>query len=119
MEYSPADSTASFRVRSFVRIPDARLSADGVVINLSGEPKEVRELRARGGVVFDFERYEGRGAEARYDPEADTLALTGDPVLSEKGRGDSRGDKLTFRLGDGRILIENKGQGRSITVVKS
>jgi lipopolysaccharide export system protein LptA len=119
MTFSPAESVVSFRGRSFVKIPDARLAADTVNVSLSGERKEVRDLRAQGRVVFVYGNYEGRGEEARYDPDADVLVLTGRPVLVEKGKGDSRGDKLTFRLGDDKILIENKGQGRSITVVKS
>ena len=81
--------------------------------------KEIKDLRAGGGVVVFLGRYEGRGGDARYDPEDETLVLTGAPVLVEKGQGATRGDKLTFRLADDKILIENKGQGRSITVVKS
>jgi len=119
MEFSPSHGVVSFRGRSFVKLPDARLAADTVAIALSGEKNEVRDLVARGGVAFVWGRYEGRGGEARYDPQAETLVLTGEPVLAEKGGGESRGDKLTFRLGDDKILIENKGQGRSITVVKS
>jgi lipopolysaccharide export system protein LptA len=81
--------------------------------------KEVQSLIAGGSVVVSHGLYEGRGGEAVYDPGAETVVLTGNPVLVEKGKGSSRGDKLTFRLGDDKILIENKGQGRSITVVKS
>jgi len=32
---------------------------------------------------------------------------------------ETNGDKLTFRLADDKILIENKGQGRSATDIKS
>ena len=119
MEFSPTDGVVSFRGRSFVKLPDAHLAADTVAIALSGETNEVRDLVARGGVAFVYGRYEGRGGQARYDPQAEILVLTGEPVLAERGGGESRGDKLTFRLGDAKILIENKGQGRSITVVKS
>ena len=36
------------------------------------------------------------------------MVLTGNPVLVDKEKGVTEGDKLTFHLGDGRILIENK-----------
>ena len=119
MAYSPAGRTVQFRGRGFVRVPQARLTAETVTVALLEGKKEIRDLRAGGGVVVFLGRYEGRGGDARYDPEDETLVLTGAPVLVEKGQGATRGDKLTFRLADDKILIENKGQGRSITVVKS
>ncbi len=117
MAFSPADRLISFAGGGNVKVPGARLTAATVTVSLLEGKKEIRDLRAAGGVVVFQGRYEGRGGEARYDPAADTLVLTGSPVLVEKGKDASRGDKLTFRLGDGKILIENKGQGRSITVI--
>jgi len=119
MAFLPADRTATFRGGSLVRTPDFQLAAGTVAVSLAEGKKEVKRLVAGGSVVVSHGLYEGRGGEAVYDPGAGTVVLTGSPVLVEKGKGASRGDKLTFRLGDDRILIENKGQGRSITVVKS
>jgi lipopolysaccharide export system protein LptA len=117
MTFSPPDRLISFAGGGNVKVPGARLTAATVTVSLLEGKKEIRDLRAAGGVVVFQGRYEGRGGEARYDPAADTLVLTGRPVLAEKGKDVSRGDKLTFRLGDGKILIENKGQGRSISVI--
>ena len=117
MTFSPSDRLISFAGGGNVKVPGASLTAATVSVSLFEGKKVIRDLRAGGGVVVSQGRYEGRGGEARYDPAADTLALTGSPVLVEKGKNASRGDKLTFRLGDGKILIENKGQGRSITVI--
>ena len=117
MTFSPSDRLISFAGGGNVKVPGARLTAATVSVSLLEGKKVIRDLRAGGGVEVSQGRYEGRGGEARYDPAADTLALTGSPVLVEKGKNASRGDKLTFRLGDGKILIENKGQGRSITVI--
>jgi lipopolysaccharide export system protein LptA len=119
IEYSPRDRTAVFRGGGSVRMPDARLSAATVFVGLREGSRDIRSLRAEGDVALSQGNCEGRGGQAVYDPEADTVVLTGRPILVEKGKGTSRGDQLTFHLGDGRILIENKGQGRSITVVKS
>lgn len=119
MAYSPADRIATFRGGSLVRTQDFQLAAGTVAVRLMEGKKEVQSLIAGGSVVVSHGLYEGRGGEAVYDPGAGTVVLTGSPVLFEKGKGASRGDKLTFRLGDDKILIENKGQGRSITVVKS
>ena len=61
---------------------------------------------------------EARGKEARYDPDKETIILLGNPVLEDKERGITKGDKLTFFLADGRIFVENKGKERSVTVIK-
>jgi lipopolysaccharide export system protein LptA len=119
IEYSPGDRTVSFRGGGSVRMPDASLSASEVFVDLRKESRDIRSLRAEGKVAVFQGNCEGRGGQAVYDPEADTVVLTGRPFLVEKDKGTSRGDKLTFHLADGKILIENKGQGRSITVVKS
>jgi len=117
MAFSPAECLISFTGGGVVKVPGARLTAATLTASLLEGKKEIRDLHAVGGVVVFQGRYEGRGGEARYDPAADTLVLSGNPVLVEKGKDASRGDKLTFRLADGKILIENKGQGRSITVI--
>ncbi len=119
MMYYPSPRTVSFRGRSYVRAPRARLTAETVAITLVEGKRELKDLRAEGQVVVSLDRYEGRGGQAAYDPAAESLVLTGAPVLVEKGRGETKGDKLTFRLADDKILIENKGQGRSITDIKS
>jgi lipopolysaccharide export system protein LptA len=119
MTFSPGDRTVTFRGGSVVRTPDFQLAAGTVAVSLVKGGKEIKRFTAGGSVVVSHGLYEGRGGEAVYDPGAGTVVLTGSPVLVEKGKGASRGDKLTFSLGDDRILIENKGQGRSITVVKS
>ncbi len=119
MTFSQAYRTASFRRACRVQTPDVVLEAERVDVRLFEGKKDVQSLDAGGSVVLTFGSYEGRGGQARYDPAAGTVVLTENPVLVEKGKGASGGDKLTFRLGDGNILIENKGEGRSITVVKS
>ncbi|MGZ7066055.1 MAG: LptA/OstA family protein, partial [Candidatus Aminicenantales bacterium] len=101
MAFSPSDRLISFAGGGNVKVPGARLTAATVIVSLLEGKNEIRDLRAAGGVVVFQGRYEGRGGAARYDPAAETLVLTGAPVLVEKGKDASRGDKLTFHLGDG------------------
>jgi lipopolysaccharide export system protein LptA len=61
---------------------------------------------------------EARGKEAIYDPDKETIILLGNPVLEDKEKGITKGDKLTFYISDGRIFVENKGKERSVTVIK-
>jgi lipopolysaccharide export system protein LptA len=100
-------------------MPGARLGAETIDAVLGREEKGADTFTALTSVVVSKGRYEGRGDRAFYEARADRITLTGRPVLVDKEGGSSRGDKLTFDLGDGKIRIENEGQGRSTTVVKS
>lgn len=119
MSCSAADRVLSFRKKSYVQMPGARLGAETIDAVLGREGRGVDTLTALTSVVVSKGRYEGRGDRAFYEAEADRVSLTGRPVLVDKEGGSSRGDKLTFDLGDGKIQVENEGQGRSTTVVKS
>jgi lipopolysaccharide export system protein LptA len=119
MSSSAADRVLSFRKKSYVQMPGARLGAETIDAVLGREGKGVDTFTALTSVVVSKGRYEGRGDRAFYEAGADRITLTGRPVLVDKEGGSSRGDKLTFELGDGKIRVENEGQGRSTTVVKS
>ena len=92
----------------------------GLITVLPGEEAgKVRSMRAMKSVTITQEAREAVGETAEYEVEKDTLVLTGRPVLTIKDKGTVRGDKLTFRLGDGTILVENPDQQRSVAVIKS
>jgi lipopolysaccharide export system protein LptA len=119
MTFSAAERKLSFRKKGYVQLTGARLAAETITAVLRPEGQGVETFTARTGVVVSKGRYEGRGDAAFYQAETDRVTLTGRPVLVDREGGSSRGDKLTFDLGDSKILVENEGQGRSITVVKS
>jgi lipopolysaccharide export system protein LptA len=119
MSCSAADRVLSFRKKSYVQMPGARLVAETIDAVLGREGRGVDTLTALTSVVVSKGRYEGRGDRAYYEAGADRVTLTGRPVLVDEEGGVSRGDKLTFDLGDGKIRVENEGQGRSTTIVKS
>jgi len=119
MTYSASAGALSLKGKSYVRLPDAKIEAGTVAVTLGPEGRGVEKLAARAGVVLSKGRYEGRGDEALYEAAAGRVTLTGRPVLVDKEGGSIRGDKLTFDLGDDKILVENEGQGRSTTVIKS
>ncbi len=119
MSYVPKGKTIKFAGGSFLNTNAMKLTSADLSIRLKEEGNEMDRILAKGKVVILQETKEGRGEEANYDLKADTVVLTGSPVLVDKEKGITEGDKLTFYLGDGRILIENKERGRSATVIKS
>jgi len=74
---------------------------------------------AKGSVKIRQGAWEGQGGRAEFAVPEETIVLLENPVLIDKDKGETRGDKLTFQLADGRILIENRRRDRSITVIKS
>ena len=119
MSYVPKGRIIKFAGGSSLDTNAMKLTSADLAISLKEEGNAMDRIFAKGKVVIIQETKEGRGEEANYDLMADTVVLTGRPVLVEKDKGTTEGDKLTFYLGDGRIFIENKERGRSAAVIKS
>ena len=119
MIYSAASRTLELAGRSYVQLPEARLEAGAISTILGGEGKAIESLSATTAVAVTKGRYTGRSAAASYQAATRRMTLTGKPVLTDGKGGSARGDKLTFDLADDKILIENEGQGRATTVVRS
>ncbi len=119
LSYSPPDRLLVLRGKGTVRVRGAALAAEEIDGLLGESGRGLEMLTARTGVVVSWDRYEGRGGEARYDAAADRIEIGGNPVLVDRDGRVSRGSKLTFDLGDDRIRLENEGHGRSTTVIKS
>ena len=119
MDYVPGRRKIAFEGSCGLKTAALRMTSTSLDIRLTDEGSEMDGLLAQGKVVIVQEGKEGRGEEAVYDLKADTVVLTGNPVLVDKDKGVTEGDKLTFHLGDGRITIENKERDRSATVIKS
>jgi lipopolysaccharide export system protein LptA len=99
-------------------VRDTELLAQSLSVSLHQESAELLNISAYSDVKIIQNTYEGRGKEARYNLGKEMIVLLGDPVLIDKDRGKTEGDKLTFSLGDGKIFIENQDQKRSKTIIK-
>jgi lipopolysaccharide export system protein LptA len=118
MSYVPKGKTIKFAGGSFLNTNTMTLTSTDLSVRLKEEGNEMVRILAKGKVLIIQETKEGRGEEANYDLLADTVVLTGSCVLVDKEKGVLEGDKLTFYLGDGKILIENKERSRSAMVIK-
>jgi lipopolysaccharide transport protein LptA len=118
MTYLPEDNLIFYEKRSSLKVKDIDLRAQSVSVYMSEEEGDIEKIVAREKVVIVQNLGEGRGEEAIYDPNKESIILLGNPVLIDKDRGITKGDKLTFYLADDRILIENKAKERSATVIK-
>ena len=95
------------------------LKAQSIEVHKGSEKGEIGEIVAHKRVIIVQDKREGHGEQAVYDVEKDSVVLTGNPVLIDENQGEIRGDKLTFHMGDGRIVVETKDKERSVTVIKS
>ena len=113
MIYEGSKDRCSLKTRNVV------LKAGLMTVLPGEEAGKVRSMRATKKVTIVQGSKEAVGEIADYDVGQDTMILTGRPILTEKDKGTVKGDKLTFRLGDGTILVENRDQERSVSVIKS
>lgn len=95
------------------------LTSQNIRVLLAKDNKDPKEITALSKVVIIQPNREGHGEEAHYLVDDRLLVLTGNPVVTEKNKGESRGDKLTFHLADDTITVENSERTRSVTKIKS
>lgn len=94
--------------------------AGRLILEPAEEAGKFRRIFAdRGRVTITQRLRVAEGDRAEYDLAADTIVLTGRPVLRDKEKGTIQGEKLTFYPTDGKIQIENRDAERSTTIIKS
>ncbi len=119
MSYDPKSNQIVYEDHCSLKTKNIELSAGLVTVTPGEAAGQIRWMRATKNVKIVQESREAVGETAEYDVQQDTMALTGRPVLTLKDKATVRGDKLTFRLGDGTILVESQDQQRSVAVIKS
>ncbi len=117
--YDPEKKRLAYNQAAWLKSTKVSLRSDRINVLFQEKTREIREIEALGNVTISEELREGQGQKVLYDPEQGTVVLTGNPRITDKEKGVIEGDKLTFRLGEGRIQVENKDRERSTTVIKS
>ncbi|MGD8538170.1 MAG: LptA/OstA family protein [Candidatus Aminicenantes bacterium] len=119
MSYDPERRFVHYKGECILKVENILLKAESVFIHLDREDERIRRVTAVEDVVISQEQYEGQGQRAVFDINKETIVLTGNPVLIAEDQGRTAGTKLTFFIADGKIVVENKGRERSVTVIKS
>jgi lipopolysaccharide transport protein LptA len=119
MSYDPDRNIVHYQGENILKVENVILKAKSVFIHLEKEQEEIKRITAIDDVVITQEQYQGMGQRAVFDMRKETIVLTGSPVLIAEDQGRTAGTKLTFFIADGKIVVENKGRERSVTVIKS
>lgn len=119
MNFKPEENLVFFKEESSLKAKNINLQAHSIFVHLKGKEGDMESIFAQGEVVIVQDLREGRGEEARYNLGKETIVLLGNPVLIDKDKGIVSGDKLTFYMANGKIVVENKDRDRSVTVIKS
>ncbi len=119
MSYDPDRDIGHYQGNNTLEVENVLLKAQSVFIHLEKEDGEIKRITAIDDVVITQEQYQGQGQRAVFDIRKETIVLTGNPVLIAEDQGRTAGTKLTFFIADGKIVVENKGRERSVTVIKS
>jgi len=118
MIFKPDENLVSYRENASLKAKEIKLQARSIHVYLEEQKGDMKKIVAQENVIIEQSLREGRGDEASYDIDEEIIVLVGNPVLIEKDKGMTRGDKLTFYIADGKIAVENKGRERSVTVIK-
>jgi lipopolysaccharide transport protein LptA len=119
MTYNHEANQVIYEGNCSLKTGTAALRCGTITVNPGEGSGEVASMRATKKITIVMNEREATGDQADYDVEKDIIVVTGHPILQEKDKGMVKGDKLTFYLADGRIVVENREQGRSATVIKS
>ncbi|MCX7973973.1 MAG: LPS export ABC transporter periplasmic protein LptC [Candidatus Aminicenantes bacterium] len=118
LKYWPAENCLIFEGPAEMKWADFQVKAQALEIDFKGESAEIEEVKTKGEVNVVKGMTKASAQRGYYDWEKDVLILEGRPVLEDPEKGVIRGDKLTFNLAEGRILVENQGRERSISIIK-
>lgn len=119
MHYDPDRNMAFYENEAGMKTGTFGLTAGNIRVLLSKESKDPERITAVAKVVITQPNRVGTGEEALYLVDDRLILLSGHPVVTEKDKGETRGDKLTFHLADDTITVENAKQNRSVTKIKS
>lgn len=119
VSFIPRQNLLTYEQACWLKSRKVGLNSERISVFFRERTAEIQQIEAQGKVTIAEELREGRGEKALYFLEQETVVLTGNPKITDKEKGVIEGDKLTFRLGEGRIEVENKDRGRSTTVIKS
>jgi lipopolysaccharide transport protein LptA len=108
LAYDPKSQKIYYGGTGILRTRDIELRASSITVDLAAG--EIQKVLASGNVSVNQNQgaREATGGQAVYDAAAETIVLTDRPVLKDKVQGSARGEKLTFFLADGRIVVENR-----------
>jgi LPS export ABC transporter protein LptC/lipopolysaccharide transport protein LptA len=119
MLFYPDRDIVHYQGKNILTVENIVMKAQSIFIHLEKGGGEIKRITATEDVLITQEQYQGRGQRAVFDLKKETIVLTGEPVLIAEDQGSTEGTKLTFFIADGKIVVENKGRERSVTVIKS
>jgi len=118
LKYLPAENRLDLDGPCELLSAGYTVKAEKMLIRFKGDTSELDQIEAQGEVSVMKDLVTGRAERGFYEWERDLFILEGKPVLEDPEQGTIRGDKLTFNLAEGRIVVENQGRERSISIIK-
>lgn len=119
MKYEPQSRSVSFEGKTSLKAGVVEIVAHSLTAFLGQGEGGIESFSAKKEVSLKWKRMEGKAEQVSFDPEREAFIFSGNPVFEEKGRAATRGGKLTFYPGDGRIVVEDRQRERTVTVIKS
>lgn len=119
VKFDPSAKILEFNQNISLHLEEVEVNCSKLLLYLEHDTQLLAKFEALGQVKVSYQNIISSAQEAEYQFSQQVLIMTGEPLLEDPARGKIRGDKLTFHLPDDRIVIENKGEERSLLLIKS
>jgi lipopolysaccharide transport protein LptA len=119
LDFDPNAQKICYGGRTKLGMEEVTVRADVLTVDLA--EGEIQKIDASRNVAVDYQKgaRKAAGERAIYDAAAETIVLTGGrPTITDPVKGSVAGEKLTFFLADGKIEVEDKAGGKTLTVIK-
>lgn len=118
MIYEPGSQAMQFSGKSVLNVANVSVKAETLSVRMGKEGNELLSIIAEEDIIFKSGELTGTAGRAEYMMNEDLIVLSEHPEVDDLSRGKIVGDKLTFHMAGDKIVVENNGQERSITVIK-
>jgi lipopolysaccharide transport protein LptA len=118
MVYDEAQARITYTANVTIRQGDIATKSPKAVLTLTPDGAGVEQLVAGEPVEVQQAERRATGTQGVYTPGNETMVLTGEKVVLTDKERRTEGRSLTFHVGDDRILVEGREEGRTETILK-
>jgi lipopolysaccharide transport protein LptA len=118
MVYDEAAGQVHYRGDVALKQGEVATHSPSATLQLGADGRSLKQLVAGEPVELSEGLRKARGERATYTPENETIVVEGEAVTLVGPGQDVKGRSLTFHVGDDRILVDGREQGRTETVFR-
>jgi lipopolysaccharide export system protein LptA len=118
MTYDEAKRQAVYRGDAVIRQADVVVRGPEATLTFTADGRELEKVEAGSPVEIQQGTRKASGERGTYDPREELLVVVGEKVVLRDEGQVVRGRKLTFKVGDERVVVDGQDESRTETVFR-